>query len=469
MLQEIRTIIKEAGAIWHDTDYYESRLEYCYNEEHYQMGLELANIALEHHENNVDLKIMKGNFLALLGNHNYKQVFTIIDEVHMLYPDHLEAWFLKFMVQDNSEDTNKYDMIDTIKTVLRLESDANFLNLDLGNLYQELDRPETALKYYRRVPFENMDPDFVKSYMNALKQLHGSELLHADKETHVGFFKAFTDKFPAEPQSWHLLAVAYHHVRDFSKTFDCLDYVEVLDPDYEDIAFDRAAAHYVIFNYGKALSILQAAFKRSNRDRTVPSYILAGMCCECLESLEQAFQYYKKAYDESPESQGAVLGMIPYLKQKEQYELAYDLLKRCIKDNPNDSRLLHCIATVEAERLDDLDLIDNTFQNAQPYNQDNIDFWLDWARVYTRSKNFGRASKIVIQGLEYLPNNSKLNYFAAIYLIENKKIRASFNYLHDALTLNYEEHREVFDYFEKSWTIQKALAKFINQHKEYYA
>jgi hypothetical protein len=69
------------------------------------------------------------------------------------------------------------------------------------------------------------------------------------------------------------------------------------------------------------------------------------------------------------------------------------------------------------------------------------------------------------RGLGEIPNESDFLYRMAVYQIEDGKFKEAFNYLENALILDFEGHRMLFDFFPKPET-QKALFKIIDQFRK---
>ena len=68
-------------------------------------------------------------------------------------------------------------------------------------------------------------------------------------------------------------------------------------------------------------------------------------------------------------------------------------------------------------------------------------------------------------GLAEIPDEPEFFYRIAIYLIEGGKFKEAFQYLENALILNFEGHTVLFDFFQKPET-QKALFKIIDQFRK---
>jgi tetratricopeptide (TPR) repeat protein len=94
-----------------------------------------------------------------------------------------------------------------------------------------------------------------------------------------------------------------------------------------------------------------------------------------------------------------------------------------------------------------------------------MDIWLKWSQIYYEQGDFEKAIEIILKGIDELPETSELYYRATAYLIAAGKYKQAFNYLENALILNFENHTVLLEFFPKLQT-QKALFKIIDQYRK---
>jgi hypothetical protein len=68
------------------------------------------------------------------------------------------------------------------------------------------------------------------------------------------------------------------------------------------------------------------------------------------------------------------------------------------------------------------------------------------------------------KGLDEIPDCAELYYRICAYLIGDGKYKEAFNYLENALFLDFEKHTAILDFFP-NLEIQKALFKVIEQYR----
>jgi tetratricopeptide (TPR) repeat protein len=84
--------------------------------------------------------------------------------------------------------------------------------------------------------------------------------------------------------------------------------------------------------------------------------------------------------------------------------------------------------------------------------------------VHYESGDMDKAVDLIHAGIDEIPGNADLYYRAVVYLITAGKYKEAFNYLENALTLNFDSHTVLYEFFPKLET-QKALFRIIDQYR----
>lgn len=85
--------------------------------------------------------------------------------------------------------------------------------------------------------------------------------------------------------------------------------------------------------------------------------------------------------------------------------------------------------------------------------------------IYYEQGDYDEAISLIMNGLETMPDDPDLYYRMTVYLIEAGKYKEAFNYLENALILDFDKHIQLFEFFPKLET-QKALFKIIDQFRK---
>jgi tetratricopeptide (TPR) repeat protein len=79
--------------------------------------------------------------------------------------------------------------------------------------------------------------------------------------------------------------------------------------------------------------------------------------------------------------------------------------------------------------------------------------------------NYDEATDIILNAIELQPDEAELYYRACAYLLSAGKYREAYNYLENALILDFEKHKLLFEFFPELES-QRALARLIDQYRK---
>jgi tetratricopeptide (TPR) repeat protein len=90
---------------------------------------------------------------------------------------------------------------------------------------------------------------------------------------------------------------------------------------------------------------------------------------------------------------------------------------------------------------------------------------MNWSLLLYDQGDYLKAADLASEGIEESPENADLHYYAAAYLINAGRYKEAFQYLENALILDFEKHTMLFEFFPQLET-QKALYKIIDQYRK---
>ena len=105
------------------------------------------------------------------------------------------------------------------------------------------------------------------------------------------------------------------------------------------------------------------------------------------------------------------------------------------------------------------------FEKAAEIEPSNPDIWLKWSYVLFEQGNYARACDLLQAAIDEMSEEADLYYRMAVYQIHAGQYREALVNLEIGLTLDYDAHEQLFDFFpdlEK----QKALYRIIEQYRE---
>jgi tetratricopeptide (TPR) repeat protein len=160
----------------------------------------------------------------------------------------------------------------------------------------------------------------------------------------------------------------------------------------------------------------------------------------------------------------AYFGLARCLEAQEKWMEAVHFLKKASKFFDGDVNVWLLLAKCEYSLGNIISSVQSLIK-ASELEPEIPEIWLDWSYIVSEQGDYERATEIIESGIDHLPDNPSLYYRAVVYLIKSSKYKEAFIYLENALTLDFEKHREMFEFFPELET-QKALMKIIDQFSQ---
>jgi len=177
------------------------------------------------------------------------------------------------------------------------ESGVDPLNIhyNLGSVYQQMGRPELAVREYRVVT--ELNPDDPRPYYNLgviYQQRH-------EPAAAIEAYKKVLERNPSDFRTYHNLGLLYQNRRDFVLAVESYKNAIRLNPDYEKSRFNLGVIYEMGGDSESARDAYIATLKL-NPDY-LPAYYNLGMIYEKEGNLDMAINVYKEAAKRSPVNQ----------------------------------------------------------------------------------------------------------------------------------------------------------------------
>jgi tetratricopeptide (TPR) repeat protein len=116
-------------------------------------------------------------------------------------------------------------------------------------------------------------------------------------------------------------------------------------------------------------------------------------------------------------------------------------------------------------KLGNLNAAEDAFQKAEELNPMDVDLYLSWSEMYMDRGEYEDAANLIQSGIEELPESSLLYYRIVICLLKAGNFQKAFQFLENALILDFDGHKELYEYFP-DLEANKVLFNIINQFRE---
>ncbi len=437
-----------------DVAVYEIIVHFYLEHAKFNKALKAATLGYEQHMFSSEMMILKAT--ALLSKGFFEQAEELIDKAELYQPNDLDTILLRVQylsLQEQYEDAKKY--LEERLLYADVE-DRSELYLAMGGILQDWGRYEEAIDFYRKTLEIDTNQE------EAIYDLSYCLDITERQEEGIVYFQEILDKDPYSYHSWFCLGVLYFKLELNDKSKDAYEFAIAINDNFAPAHFNLGEVLLFEEDYENGLEHFNKALSVEGPSPDI--YYSIAFCMEKLAKFSKAIEFYQKAskinvfYDE------AYYGIGRCLEAQDKHYEAIHFYGKAIKlDQHNPS---YWLAKADAEyRTGNITSCIEAYQEASVLDPSNPEIWKNWSFVHFESGNFVEAYDLILAGIEELPEDADLYYWAVIYLLNAGKYKEAFNYLENALILDFEKHLILFEYFPRLET-QKALYKIIDQYRK---
>ncbi len=282
-------------------------------------------------------------------------------------------------------------------------------------------------------------------------------------EETIPFYEEIIDSDPFSQSAWYNLGLVYDRLFKFDKAIECYEYAITLEDKYGPAYFNIACSYMSLNQYDKAIDFFRNALTCDNFDDGI-IFVNLGMCYLETGDVSAATKEFHNALKMNHDNYMAYFGIARCLDKQEKWMEAVHFLNKANKYYEYDINIWLLLAKCEYSLGNIISAV-SALIKASELEPEVQEIWLDWSYIVSEQGDYVRALEIVEQGIDHMPENASLYYRAVVYLIKASKYKEGFIYLENALTLNFEKHNEMFEFFPELET-QKALMKIIDQFSD---
>ncbi|MCC5919320.1 MAG: tetratricopeptide repeat protein [Cyclobacteriaceae bacterium] len=435
-----------------DLESYESIIGYYLDAFNFKKALSACEMAEEKYPFEVDLSVLKAQ--SHVGLEQYHEALEILGKAENLRPFDSEIIFLKGNITALLGDYKA--AIQLYERLFPMVDDKDEVYYFMGVAYQAGNKFEDAIKCFKQVLEININHE------SALYDLAFCFDMIGKQEESLSYYQDFIDKDPYSSQAWYNIGIVYNKLGKYKEAIQSYDYATTIQEDFSSAWFNMGNTYMNLLSYNKALNAYTKALEIEGHSSEVLCCI--GAAYEKMEQYDLGIKYYRLSSKDDPENDEAWFGMACCLDAKQKWHEGIHAINKAIKLADDVTEYWVLKGRMEHQ-------IGNLVSALQAYEEasylgmgDMPSMWLDWSKIYFEIGEISRAIEIIDLGIADLPEESDLYYRKVAYLIEQGDYKNAFAILENALTLNYENHTQLFSFFPKLET-QKALYKIIQKYK----
>ncbi len=444
-IQRYEEMLKNNASYFFDLEVFEAIIDHYLDNSKLQQAIRTLNFAISQHPNAISLLLKKAEIYTSAGKLN--KALEILVKVGDIEPYNGDMYILRASIY--SQQRNHKEAIKNLKLALQFcEDEKDDLLLDLAFEYESNQQYDKAILCLKEALVLNKENE------SALFEIAFCYDMSGKQAEGVEFFNQFIDENPYSFTAWYNLGNSYIRNGLFEKALESFDYCTAINDKFSSAYFNKANALVQLEKYPEAIENYKEVIQLEDAQAMTCCYI--GECYEKLDDTESAAYYYQKAIDLDEEFSDAWVGLGIIHDMKENTQAALECLDKAVLLSPLNAD--HWFIFAEAlEKAGQTERARTAYEKVIQLDINNIEAWLDYSTFVFENDNSIKAHELITEALSHHPENFDLLYRKVVYLIASSHLKEALVTLEQALTLNYEAHDKMLDYYPEAKEIPEVL------------
>jgi len=299
-------------------------------------------------------------------------------------------------------------------------------------------------------------------YTEALFELARCHELMKKPEESVKLYLAFINREPFSCEAWYNLGNVYDYLERNEDAIDAYEYAFLIKEDFADAYYNRGNTLFKMHFYKEAIENYELSIDHSKKDAITLCNI--GECHEELEDTIQARKFYKQATKLNPKNSFAWFGIGNTYVIEKKWQDGIQYIEKALRIDKENGDYWATLAHTQ-HQLGNLDIAENAFRKSFKFEPTNIKPWIEFSFLLLKSNRTEEAVALLKEGINKNPDNAKLYYMLAVYLIMIGNEEDSYCYFEHALDMDFNGHSMIMNYLPKlKWN--ETVTKLIAQYKK---
>lgn len=434
LVKRFEKMMKTNGNEFFDHRSLERILEYYEEQLDFKTALKAVEIALTQYPFSGTFLLKKGEYLY--ENKMPKEAIDYLTKAQIHDPADMRIYFI---LSDVYIELEQYEnALRALERAEELAADIEIVDvyLEFADLFEDWSKVDLVIKYLKKALVREPRHFEAQSRFQFVTEINEKD------EIAVQFLQKLIDKDPYSKHSWYNLANAFYNLDLFEKAIEAYEYAIAIDDKFEMAYRDCGETLYEIESYDKAIELLQESIKIN--PSSDESFYFLGKCFHKQDLYNKAINYYKKAISIDEFYADAWHGLsITYLSMK-RYQSAMDAIHKALDTDINSFYYnLHASKICFEQGKDENAMFYiNRIKNYDPHEQL---IWNEISKLLFQSQKTQEAIDTILNVKDKFGNAAERSYYLAVYHFDLGMKNKAMNYLAEALDLNYEKHKLIFD------------------------
>ncbi len=431
---KFESMLKTDDVYFFDAEDFEDIIHHYLNNGKISLAKKAITIGLRQHPDSISLKLL--DVEVLVFENNLEVAEQLLDKLQLLDGSNEEIYIQRANIYSKKD--NHEAAVVLLKKALDLANNSMDIHSLLGMEYLFMDNFELAKQSFMQcVSFDESD------YSSLYNVIYCFEFLE-DYEGAIHYLNEYLEGNPYCEVAWHQLGKQYFSKKMYKEALAAFDFAIISDDSFIGAYFEKGKVLEKMGKYSEAIESYETTI--SIEDPTSHAYLRIGKCHEKLNNTEMAKYYYYHTVHEDPLLDKGWLAITDFYYRLEKYEKSLYYINKALNIDGENPLYWKRAAKIYGALKNYIES-DVAYKQTVELGNYELDTWLSWAHVVIQNGELDAAIQILIQGIEFYPENATIPYtLAGLYLETNNKIEARLH-LVNALQLNFDQ----LSVFEESY------------------
>jgi len=423
---KFESMLKTDDVYFFDAEDFEDIIHHYLNDGKVALGKKAIQLGLQQHPNSVEIKLLKVEVLVF--EDQFSKASNLLDELQTLDAHNEEIYIQRANIL--SKQDNHQGAVAMLQMALEISEDSFDVYSLLGMEYLFMDDYEAAKKNFMKcVSIDDRD------YSSLYNVVYCFEFME-DFDGAIVYLNDYLERNPYCEVAWHQLGKMYYAKKMYKESLTAFDFAIIADDAFLGAYFEKGRVLEKMGRYNEAIESYNTTITLD--DPTSHAYLRMGRCHEMLGNDDMAKHYYYQTVHEDPLLDKGWLAITELYYRNKEYKKALRYIGKAInidRDNPSYWKKNANIFVA----LKNYDEADFAFKQTVDLGNYELDTWLQWAKVLMALKDNQSAIQVLLQGIEFYPENAEMNYHLAGLHLKLGHIEEAKEKLTNALQLNSEK------------------------------
>ncbi|EDP94567.1 tetratricopeptide repeat protein [Kordia algicida OT-1] len=426
-LSKFESMLKTNNVFFFDSAEFEDIVHHYLDAGKVSLAKKAIKIGLEQHPSSVNLKLIEIELMVF--ENKLDEAEKRLDALYVLESSNAEIYIQKANIFSKRDE--HYKAIELLKTALEYSNDQADVNSLIGMEYLFIDDFKEAKRHFMKCIEADID-----DYSSLYNIIYCFEFLE-DIDGAINYLNGYIDKNPYSEVAWHQLGKQYYTKKLFTEALASFDFAIIADDRFIGAYLEKGKVLEKLGEYEEAIHNYQVTLELD--DPTSFAYLRMGKCYEKLGKKDLAVKFYYKTVHEDPLLDKGWTAITDFYIKQENYQKALYYINKAI--NIDTENVSYWKRSAEIHRaLQMYEEADIAYQKTVELGNYELSTWIAWADILKLLGEYNNSTHVLLQALEFYPDNSKIEYrLAGIYFILGEQSKGTFH-LKNALRNNFKQH-----------------------------